>query len=200
MNHELEPVPEHEGKPESESQATEAGATDERELHLRNLEAELEAARAEVAENLDKFMRAKAEMENVRRRAEADMAGTRRFAIERFATELLAVRDSLELARAVDLEGENKEALSKMHEGLDLTLKLLDTVFEKFALSVINPQGEKFDPQQHQAMGVAESGEVPPNHVVNVVQKGYSLHGRLLRPAMVIVAKAKSGENQAGAT
>ncbi len=162
----------------------------ETETRLTQVLAELEQVRQEAAESLDKYLRAKAEVENTRRRAEMDVANARKFGIERFATELLAVRDSLELARTVDIQQENQSALEKMHEGLDLTLKLLDSVFEKFTLTVIDPQGEKFDPERHQAMSVVENTAVPPGHVVQVIQKGYILHERLLRPAMVMVAKA----------
>lgn len=159
---------------------------------IAKLAAELQAAKAEAAENLDKFLRARAEMENARRRAEIDLSNTRKYAIERFASELLAVRDSLELARAVDIKEENQTALQKMHEGLDLTLKLMDDVFRKFALTMIDPKGEKFDPEKHHAISLVESSEVPPNHVVNVMQKGCLLNDRVLRPAMVVVAKAPS--------
>lgn len=167
-----------------------AEAPSETETHLKQALEELEHVRQEAAESLDKYLRAKAEVENTRRRAEIDVANARKFGIERFAAELLAVRDSLELARTVDIQQENQSALEKMHEGLDLTLKLLDSVFEKFTLTVIDPQGEKFDPERHQAMSVVENTTVPPGHVVQVIQKGYMLHQRLLRPAMVMVAKA----------
>jgi molecular chaperone GrpE len=167
-----------------------AEAPGETETRLKQTLEELEQVRQDAAESLDKYLRAKAEVENTRRRAEIDVANARKFGIERFATELLAVRDSLELARTVDIQQENQSALEKMHEGLDLTLKLLDSVFEKFTLTVIDPQGEKFDPERHQAMSVVENTAVPPGHVVQVIQKGYMLHERLLRPAMVMVAKA----------
>ena len=167
-----------------------AEAPSETETRLKQALEELEHVRQEAAESLDKYLRAKAEVENTRRRAEIDVTNARKFGIERFATELLAVRDSLELARTVDIQQENQSALEKMHEGLDLTLKLLDSVFEKFTLTVIDPQGEKFDPERHQAMSVVENTTVPPGHVVQVIQKGYMLHQRLLRPAMVMVAKA----------
>lgn len=173
-----------------ETAAAEEGAT---------LEQQLEAARTEAAENLDKFLRASAESENVRRRAQTDVENARKYGIERFATELLAVRDSLDLALQVDLQ-EAGEALKKMHEGIELTLRQLDTVFQRFSISPIDPAGEKFDPEKHQAMSMVETDELEPNHIVTVVQKGYLLHDRLLRPAMVIVAKAKTateGENQA---
>jgi molecular chaperone GrpE len=157
---------------------------------IETLKVELEAAQSQAAENLDKFMRAKAETENVRRRAETDVASAHKFAIERFALEMLAVKDSLERARTVDLKISDA-ALEKMFEGIDLTLKLMDNIFQKFALTEINPAiGDKFDPEKHQAMSAQDSAEVPPNHVLMVLQKGYLLNNRLLRPALVIVAKA----------
>lgn len=154
------------------------------------LEQELEHARLAAAENMDKFVRAKAEAENIQRRAQIDIANARKYAVEKFASELLSVHDSLELAKTVDIKEDNAEMLAKMQEGLELTLKQLDSAFEKFQLSVIDPQGEKFDPERHQAMSMVESSEVAPNHVLTVIQKGYMLNDRLLRPAMVIIAKA----------
>ncbi|MBW8054075.1 MAG: nucleotide exchange factor GrpE [Nitrospira sp.] len=178
--------------------AARGGAKPQREARLESeltqLQAELEATRLKAEEELDKFLRAKAEVDNVRRRAEIDVANACKYGIERLATEMLAVCDSLELARTVDIEQENQIALAKMHEGLDLTLKLMDSVFKKFSLSVINPEHAKFDPERHQAVGMVESEQVPPGHVVQVVQKGYLLHDRLLRPAMVIVAKARGAD------
>lgn len=151
----------------------------------------LAEAEARAAESEERYLRAKAEAENTRRRAEIDVANARKYAIERFAGELLAVKDSLELARAVDLAQDNVHAVEKMFEGIELTLKLLNSIFEKFAIREVAPEpGDKFDPEVHQAMSLQESSEVPPNHVVSVVQKGYLLNDRLLRPAMVIVAKA----------
>src|SRR5438045_1169846 len=108
------------------------------EADAGKLSAELEAAKAHAAENLDKFLRSRAEMENVRRRAETDVSNAHKYAIERFATELLPVRDSLELARTVDINQESRTALAKMHEGLDLTLKLIDDAFRKFSLTTLD--------------------------------------------------------------
>ncbi len=157
---------------------------------IEALKTELDAARAEATANLDKFLRAKAETENMRRRAETDVASAHKFAIERFALEMLAVKDSLERARTVDLKPSDA-ALEKMFEGLDLTLKLMDSIFQKFALTEVNPAlGEKFDPERHQAMSAQDSAETPANHVLMVLQKGYLLNGRLRRPALVIVARA----------
>lgn len=155
------------------------------------LQNQLKQAQAALAEAQDKFMRAKAETENIRRRAEADVAHARKFAIEPFANELLPVRDSLELAKSFDL-GQGPEVAKKVVEGLDLTLKLMDTAFQKFSVTVVDPAGQKFDPEKHQAMTLMESNDVPENHILKVVQKGYLLNNRLLRPAMVIVAKPKN--------
>ena len=153
------------------------------------LRAELELARQQAAENQDKFLRSKAETENIRRRAATDVANAHKFAIERFALEMLAVKDSLERARAIQLQ-EGVSLVEKMFEGLDLTLKLMDSIFLKFALTTVEPQkGDKFSPEKHQAMSTLESDEIPANHVLTTVQKGYTLNDRLLRPAMVIVSK-----------
>jgi len=163
-----------------------------------DLAAQLEVARAEAAKNRENFLLASAEAENIRKRAENEIAQARKFAIERFAQELLSVRDSLELASTTEINSEDADAVSKMREGLELTLKQLDTVFEKFDISVVHPKGEKFNPDHHQAMAMVESTDVQPNHVVDVMQKGYLLKDRLLRPAMVVVAKAASNPGKSG--
>ena len=160
------------------------------ELDVEALKAELETARTQAAGHLDQFLRARAETENIRRRAETDVASAHKFAIERFALEMLAVRDSLERAKSVDLQT-GAAVLEKMLEGIDLTLRLMDNIFQKFALTEVTPaKGDKFDPALHQAMSVQESAEVPAQHVLMALQKGYLLQGRLLRPALVIVASA----------
>lgn len=155
------------------------------------LAAELERVRAELAETRERLLRVAADAENSRRRAEQDAATARKFALERFAAELLPVRDSLERARAID-RGTAGNALEALFAGVDLTLQLMDSVLEKFAITVIDPVGARFNPDQHQAMSMVESEDVPANHVVAVVQKGFLLNDRLLRPALVVVAKSKS--------
>lgn len=135
-------------------------------------------------EHHDAWLRAKAETENVRRRAQEDISKAAKFAIEKFANELLAVKDSLEQTLAV--EGASLESI---REGADLTLKNLTKAFEKSGLAEINPLGEKFDPHKHQALSAVPSDQ-PPNTVVQVFQKGYALEGRVLRPALVAVAQA----------
>jgi molecular chaperone GrpE len=146
----------------------------------------LRQAELKAAEHHDAWLRAKAETENVRRRAQEDIAKAAKFAIERFARELLAVKDSLEIALATDTQ-----SVDSLRAGSEVTLKQLVAAFEKSALKEVNPLGEKFDPNLHQAISVVES-EQEPNTVVTVLQKGYLLAERVLRPAMVVVAKAKA--------
>ncbi|MBN8765436.1 MAG: nucleotide exchange factor GrpE [Thiobacillus sp. SCN 64-317] len=143
----------------------------------------LKAAELQAAEHHDAWLRAKAETENMRRRAADDVDKARKFAVENFAAELLTVKDSLEAA----LKAESP-SVENMKDGVELTLKQLVAVFGKFNLHDIDPMGEKFDPHLHQAIQVVES-EQPANTVVTVLQKGYRLHERTLRPALVMVAK-----------
>jgi molecular chaperone GrpE len=146
----------------------------------------LKAAELKAAEHHDAWLRAKAETENVRRRAQDDIAKAGKFASERFAGELLAVKDSLEAA----LASQNQDAAA-LRAGVELTLKQLVAAFEKANVAEIHPLEEKFDPHRHQAISQVEAdGE--PNRVVNVLQKGYALHERILRPALVVVSKAKA--------
>ena len=149
------------------------------------LEAKGAAAEAEAAKARDDWMRAKAETENVRRRAQEDVAKAHRFGIEGFASALLAVKDSLDASLKVE-----NASVESYRQGVELTNKQLEAAFEKNALKAIDPQGEKFDPHRHQAISQVES-EQEPNTVVQVLQKGYLLHDRVLRPALVMVAKAK---------
>ncbi len=160
---------------------------------------ELETLRAENESLRDEFLRAKAEAENARKRAQTEITNARRFAVEGFAGELLNVRDSLDLARAVDLN-EGDSVVERVVEGLELTLRQLDSVFERFSVYEISPKvGDKLDPDAHQAMSLIETAEVPANHIFQVVQKGYRLNERLLRPARVLVAKAPTEDPPAGA-
>ena len=156
---------------------------------------ELEVLRAENAQLRDEALRAYADAENARKRAQTEISNARRFALEGFASELLNVRDSLDLAKAVDLDGA-EGVVERVVEGLELTLKQLDSAFERFSVFEISPEvGDKLDPESHQAMTLAPSTDVAPNHICQVIQKGYRLHDRLLRPARVIVAKAPEGED-----
>lgn len=149
------------------------------------LQQELEDAKRAAGEFQDRVLRMQAEMENLRKRAERDLANAHKYAIEKFASELLQVKDSLELGlNAGEVEAD------KLREGTELTLKVLVSTLKKFAIEEIDPAGEPFDPNLHQAMTMQESREHEPNTVIQVMQKGYTLHERLLRPAMVIVARA----------
>ena len=152
---------------------------------MPSLEALLKAAELQAAEHHDAWLRAKAETENMRRRAEEDVDKARKFAVENFASELLAVKDSLEAALVAE-----SPSVENMKDGVELTLKQLTAAFAKFNLNDIDPLGEKFDPHQHQAIQVVESNQTA-NTVVTVLQKGYRLNERTLRPALVMVAKGK---------
>ena len=153
------------------------------------LEERLAAAEAKAEENWDQFLRAQADMENLRRRAHRDVENAHKFALEKFAKELLGVKDSLEMGLNAAREGDAPD-VDKLIEGTDLTLKQLCQAFEKHALAEIDPMGEKFDPERHEAMAMQPSAEHEPNTIIAVMQKGYLLNDRLIRPAMVLVAKA----------
>jgi len=173
--HDLPPAAQGEPAAEATPQPEAAATVDE----------QLRAAELKAAEHHDAWLRAKAEADNVRKRAQDDVAKAHRFGIERFATDLLAVRDSLEAA----LAAENATA-ENMRSGVELTLRQLESAFDRHQLREINPAGEKFDPHRHQAISMLPS-EKEPNTVINVLQKGYSLHDRVIRPALVTVAKPK---------
>ena len=144
----------------------------------------------QVAEYQDSYLRAKAEVDNIRKRAETEVANARKFALEAFIRELLTVKDSLEMALAVDQSSGSELDNRGVNEGLELILRQLESVFSKFSVEIIEPEvGDKLDPDQHQAMSVEEAQDIPPNCVSKVIQKGYLLNNRLLRPAMVLVAK-----------
>ena len=153
-----------------------------------SLQAALDEAEGRAEENWNQFLRARAEMENQRRRAEKDVAQARQQALEKLAGELLAVKDSLEMG--VQAARGEEATVEKLAEGSELTLRMFDQALEKFSIEPINPEGERFDPEKHEAMAAQESTDAEPNTVLTVVQKGYRLGDRLLRPAMVIVAKA----------
>jgi molecular chaperone GrpE len=170
------------------AQAETPASEPEKERHidvLPSLEEQLKALELKVAETHDAWLRAKAEGENIRRRAQEDISKAHKFAVEKFAGELLAVKDSLEAALAVP-----EQTVDSFKSGVELTLKQLVAAFEKNALNEVNPVGEKFDPHKHQAIGMVDS-EQEANTVVTVLQKGYLIADRVLRPALVMVAKGK---------
>jgi molecular chaperone GrpE len=152
---------------------------------MPSLEELLRRAELQAAEHYDAWLRAKADAENIRKRAQDDIAKAHKFAVDNFSSELLAVRDSLEAALAVQ-----NATPESMKSGVEITLRQLTSVFERFSVRELNPVGEKFDPHRHQAMTMVEA-DATPNTVVQVFQKGYLLHDRVLRPALVAVAKAR---------
>ena len=149
------------------------------------IEEMLQEAERKAQEHYDAWMYAKAEGENIRRRAAEDVSKAQKFAVERFSGEMLAVMDSLQAGLAVQTEN-----VESFKSGMELTLKQLSSVFDKFNIKEVNPVGEKLDPHKHQAIGVVESDQ-EANTVVSVMQKGYTLNDRVLRPALVMVAKTK---------
>lgn len=170
------------GADRAESGATEpAGAASGESANT-----DVAALKAQADENWDKYLRAVAELDNVRKRAARDIENARKFALERFATELLAVRDSLEMG----IQAAEGASAPDIIEGSRTTLRQLTATMERFGIAEVDPQGEPFDPTLHEAMTVQPSAEVEPDSVLTVFQKGYTLNGRLLRPARVVVAAA----------
>jgi len=153
---------------------------------IAQLRLELEEARAAAALGRDQALRSAAELENVRKRAAREVEQAHRFAVEKFAQELLPVRDSLELA----VTNAPRADVASLAAGQDAVLQLLGRAFDRFSIRSIDPLGEPFDPHRHEAMAMRESATAAPDSIIEVVQKGYELNGRLLRPARVIVARA----------
>ncbi len=152
--------------------------------------AALAAAEAKAQENWNSYVRAVAELDNFRKRSERELDNARKFAVERFAQELVTVGDALEAGIAAGAANPGPTLL----EGARATLRQLHRAFEKAGIKIIDPEAKPFDPEWHEAMVAQESREQPPNTVLSVIQKGYSLNGRLLRPARVIVSKAPGGD------
>ena len=178
-------VPQHDNDAASvraEDTANEARTVDT----IPGMEELLKKAELAAEEHHDAWLRAKAETDNIRRRAQTDIANAHKYALEGFAVELLSVRDSLEAALA-SANGSS----DALRSGVELTLKQLTNAFEKFSIKEINPLGEKFDPHKHQGIGVVEA-DADPNTVVSVPQKGYSLNDRVIRPALVTIAKSRN--------
>jgi molecular chaperone GrpE len=176
-----EPAPEAVAVPEPEPEP-------EPEVSLAELQKQLAETQQKAQENWDKAVRAQAEMENIKRRTQKDLENAHKFALEKFARELLHVIDSLELGIQAS-NGDSPEML-KLREGSELTLKQFQAAFAKFNIETVDPLGQPFNPELHQAMTQQPNADVPPNTVMAVFQKGYTLHGRLIRPAMVVVSKA----------
>lgn len=173
---------------EGEDEVNKTGSALEH-LSYTELEEKLTLAEQQAHENWEKAVRAMAELDNVRRRSEREVTNAHRYGLEKFITSLIPVVDSLEQA----LQLADKSGDASMHEGLELTMKLAIDVLKKFDVEQLDPQGEVFDPQQHEAMSILESVDVPPHSILSVFQKGYLLSGdRVIRPARVIVSKAKT--------
>lgn len=169
----------------TEQQEAAAPAGDDPAARIAELEEQLAAAQ-------DQALRAVADAQNARRRAEQEIAKAHKFALERFSMDLLAVVDSLE--RGLELSSNEDPAIRPMREGMELTLKLFTDTLARHQVVAVNPEGEPFNPELHQAMAMEASDKVEPNTVLKVFQKGYTLNERLLRPAMVVVSKAGSGQ------
>jgi molecular chaperone GrpE len=174
-----------------EAEAVEAEAVEPAAANLpdaQTLAQELETVTAEMDQLRDQLLRTQADFLNVRRRAEQDVEKAHKFGVEKFAGEMLPVVDSLE--RAIEACGAEDAATQAIREGVELTLGMLVSGLTKFKIEPVDPQGETFDPALHQAMSLVDAPDAAPNTVVAVVQKGYTLNGRLLRPAMVMVSKS----------
>ncbi len=167
-----------------EGEGVEPGEITNNEAELRR---ELEAARQKAEDNWQLALRTKAELENLRKRTQRDIESAHKYGLEKIASELLGVRDSMELGLSTAQEGVE---LAGLKEGFSLTLKMLTQLMQKFGITEVNPEHEKFDPSLHQAITMQESDKLEPNTVISVLQKGYRLQDRLLRPALVTVAKA----------
>lgn len=193
----------HEQKPDSEliaevleqtsdafeQQSAAEPVAETQEVTVEALKQQLEQAEQQAAANLDKAMRTMADMENLKKRVQKDLDDERKYGLAKFAKELLSVLDSLQLGLQA-AAGDSPEVV-KLREGSELTIKQFESVFAKFNIEAIDPTGQPFNPELHQAMVMQPSSTVAPNHVITVFQKGYILNGRLLRPAMVVVAKAE---------
>ncbi len=164
--------------------------TMEVEASAQDLNKLLDEAQTKADEHYDQLMRAHAEIENLKRRHSQEIEKAHKYALDKFVNELLGVWDSLELGHAAAQD--DSADVAKLREGTELTLKMLSDVMNKFGVEQHNPQGEPFNPELHQAMSMQPRADVEPNTVVTVVQKGYSLNGRLVRPAMVMVSQAAS--------
>jgi len=174
---------------EEVEQDTKAAQSNEDDVHaeLHRLKTELDEVKALADQNHDLALRAKAEAENTRRRVEKDVANAHKYALEKFAQDLLPVIDSMELG--INAAKDESATVEKIKEGSELTFKMFQSALEKHGIQVVDPQGEKFNPDFHQAMSIQENPAVESNTVMAVMQKGYTLQGRLVRPAMVVVSK-----------
>ena len=177
-------------EPTEQAEQTEQVVESADTLRIAALEKALKKSEATVENQKDSVIRGKAEVENMRRRSAQDVEKAHKFALEKFASDLLPVLDNLE--RAIEFSDKENEAVKTVVEGIELTYQSFISSVEKFGMEVVDPQDETFNPDRHQAMSMQENAELKPNTVIAVMQKGYVLNGRLLRPAMVMVSKAPS--------
>jgi len=168
-----------------------AGSDSDQDISLEQALEKLAQAELAAEKAHDDLLRVQAEMQNLRRRTEQDIEKAHKYGQEKFSAELLSVMDNLERALDAASAHEN-EAVKAIYDGVDLTLKSFSDCFTKFNIEAVDPLGEPFDPALHQAMSMQENPDVEPNTIIAVMQKGYTLHGRVIRPAMVMVAKGSS--------
>lgn len=194
-NKDIEQNPEtNEEEQAAAQQAPDAG--DDLHAEVERLRTELEAVQALAQENHELALRAKAEAENTRRRVEKDVANAHKFALEKFAQDLLPIMDSMEMG--LQAVSDENVTVDKIKEGTELTFKMFSSALDKHGIQPVDPQGEKFNPDLHQAMSMQDNPDLPPNTVMAVVQKGYTLSGRLVRPAMVMVSKGGVAKPESG--
>ena len=178
-----------------ESSAEEKGVEEQADFTLEEVLEKLAEEKEGAARARDDLLRVQAEMQNLRRRTEQDIEKAHKYGQEKFSTELLTVMDNLE--RALEAaSGHEDETVKAIYEGVDLTLKSFTDCFNRFHIGSVDPMGEPFDPQLHQAVTILDNSDVEPNTVIEVMQKGYTLHGRVIRPAMVVVSKEPESENK----
>lgn len=192
-------TPNEQNQPDSQQSTTQGSAADdsgnEQEIKMskeekkvvERLQQELEETKVKAEQNWNEYLRACAELENTKRRMQRDIENAHKFAVEKFIVELLPVKDSLEMG--LDASKESNGNIEKLIEGMELTLKMFTDAVNKFGVEVVNPIDQPFNPEFHQAMSMQESNAKPQNTVLAVMQKGYTMHGRLVRPAMVVVSK-----------
>jgi len=178
----------NENQTATDDHQAEAQTAETEELSVEALKQKVEQAEQKATENWDQLLRTRAEMDNLRRRTQKDLGNAHKFALEKFVTELLPVLDSLDMG--MDAAKQKNVSVESLQEGTQLIITMLKQVFDKFNVQEVNPEGEKFNPEHHQAMSIQENGEVDANTVLAVMQKGYLLNDRLVRPAMVMVSKA----------
>ena len=176
--------PEDDSKPDNEATSNEAAENEAAENEADAIADPIAELQAKADENWDRYLRAAAEADNVRKRAARDVENARKYALENFGRDLLAVKDSLEMG----IQAADNADVDALLAGKEATLKLLATTLERFGIEELDPEGEPFDPEQHEAVTMQPSEDLEPGSVMKVIQKGYSLNGRLLRPAMVVVA------------